>query len=63
MLVLKRKVGESIRIGDAKIIVVELRDDKVKLGIEAEPEIPVHREEVYQAIRRSERNGSDQSGQ
>lgn len=51
MLVLSRKVGEMIRIGDVSVAVIEIRGDKVRLGIEAPPEVKVHREEVYQAIK------------
>lgn len=51
-----------IRIGDdVEIIVVELRDDRVKLGIIAPMEIPVHREEVYQAIHQVEGRKSEES--
>jgi len=51
MLVLTRKLGEVIKIGDKiKIVVVSVEGGGVKLGIEAPPEIPVHREEVYQKI-------------
>ena len=53
MLVLSRKKNESIMIGDdITLVVVEIRGDKVRLGIEAPAEIPVHRREVYDAIRR-----------
>jgi carbon storage regulator len=53
MLVLSRKRGESIIIGDGiKIVIVDVRGDKVRLGVQASPEIPVHREEVYNAIQR-----------
>jgi len=52
MLVLSRKVDETIVIGDCiKIMVVELRGDKVRLGIEAPRDITVHRGEVDTAIR------------
>ncbi len=55
MLVLSRKKNESIVINnDITIVVVEIRGDKVRLGVEAPKEIPVHRREVYEAIRRSE---------
>ncbi len=55
MLVLSRKKNESIIINDdITIVVVEIRGDKVRLGIEAPKEIPVHRNEVYEAIRRSQ---------
>lgn len=53
MLVLSRKKDEKIIIGDDIIImVIEIRGDKVRLGIEAPKEISVHREEVYEAIQR-----------
>jgi carbon storage regulator len=55
MLVLSRKKNESIVINnDITIVVVEIRGDKVRLGIEAPKEVPVHRREVYEAIKRSE---------
>ena len=53
MLVLSRKKNERIMIGDdITIVVVEVRGDKVRLGIEAPKEIPVHRREVYDAIQK-----------
>ena len=56
MLVLSRMNNESIVIGDDIVItVVEIRGDKVRLGVDAPPEVPVHRREVYEAIRRMER--------
>ena len=58
MLVLSRKKNESIIINDdITIVVVEIRGDKVRLGVEAPKEIPVHRNEVYEAIRRSQEEG------
>ena len=55
MLVLSRKKNESIVINDdITIVVVEIRGDKVRLGVEAPKEITVHRREVYDAIRREE---------
>ena len=54
MLVLSRKKNESIVINDnITIVVVEIRGDKVRLGIEAPKEVPVHRREVYDAIHRN----------
>jgi carbon storage regulator len=51
MLVLSRKKNESIVINnDVIITVVEIRGDKVRLGIVAPKDVPVHREEVYEAI-------------
>ena len=54
MLVLSRKKDEVIVIGDnVRIMVIEIRGDKVRLGIEAPKEVSVHREEVYNAIHRA----------
>jgi carbon storage regulator len=54
MLVLSRKKNESIVINnDITIVVVEIRGDKVRLGVEAPKEVPVHRREVYDAIQRA----------
>ena len=54
MLVLSRKKNESIVINDdITIVVVEIRGDKVRLGVDAPKEVPVHRQEVYEAIRRN----------
>ncbi len=51
MLVLSRQRDESIVIGgDVVITVVDVRGDKVRIGISAPHEVPVHREEVYEAI-------------
>ena len=62
MLVLSRKKNESIVINnDITIVVVEIRGDKVRLGVEAPKEVPVHRREVYEAIRRNELAESDKA--
>ena len=54
MLVLSRKKNESIMIRDDIVItVVDIRGDKVRLGIEAPKEVAVHRREVYDAIKRA----------
>jgi carbon storage regulator len=55
MLVLARKRDESIIIGDDIVIkIIDIREDTVRLGIEAPKEISVHREEVYEAIKREQ---------
>lgn len=54
MLVLTRHRNESIYIGDDVVItVVEIRGDKVRLGVEAPKSVPVHRQEVFEAIQRA----------
>lgn len=56
MLVLSRKKDESLIIGDhITITVVEVRGDKVRLGIEAPIEVSVHRKEVYDAIQKAKK--------
>ena len=60
MLVLSRQRDESIIIGDNVVVtVVDVRGDKVRLGIDAPVEIPVHRREVYEAIQRENRQAGD----
>ena len=63
MLVLSRQRDESIMIGDnVEIIIVDVRGDKVRLGITAPKDIPVHRREIYDAIQRekSEESQTDE---
>jgi len=50
-----RHVGEAIRVGDIKVVVIQIRGVEVHLGIQAPMNVPVHREEIYQAIPESER--------
>ncbi len=53
MLVLSRQVDQTIMIGDdIEITIVDIRGDKVRVGINAPADIPVHRKEVYEAIKR-----------
>ena len=59
MLVLSRQRDETIMIGDdIEVTVVDIRGDKVRLGITAPKEISVHRKEVYDAIRRENREAA-----
>lgn len=70
MLVLTRLPKESIIIGKlVKVTIVEVRGDRVKLGIEAPKEVSVHREEVYEQIQKEKKDenkgpteGSEQNG-
>ncbi len=61
MLVLSRQRDESIMIGDdVEIIIVDVRGDKVRLGITAPKNIPVHRREIYDAIQREKEESQKQ---
>lgn len=60
MLVLSRKLNQAIRINDdIRIVVVDVRGDKVRLGIEAPKTTPVHREEIWAALQREIENNED----
>jgi carbon storage regulator len=63
MLVLSRKCGEKIILSDDNVVltVLEVRGDRVRLGIEAPASVPVHRLEVWQRIQRAE--GTDNTAQ
>ena len=59
MLVLSRKVNQSIMVGDnVRVVVVAVDRDQVKLGIEAPREIAVHRSEIYEEIQRSNQSAA-----
>jgi carbon storage regulator len=62
MLLLTRKLGENIRIGDdVKITIVEVKGNHVKLGIDAPPSVKVHREEIYERIQQENRRAPGHS--
>ncbi|HAU38223.1 MAG TPA: carbon storage regulator [Phycisphaerales bacterium] len=64
MLVLSRQRDETIVIGDdIEITVVDIRGEKVRLGISAPPHVPVHRKEVYEAIKRENAAAAEAKGQ
>ena len=64
MLLLTRKLGENIRIGDdVKITIVEVKGNHVKLGIDAPPSVKVHREEIYERIQQENRRAQAQQQQ
>ena len=64
MLVLTRKLGESIAIDDhIKIRVVQIKGKQVRLGIEAPKETKIHREEVYQSIQQTNVESSNVSSE
>ena len=62
MLVLTRKIGEGIAIGDdIKIVVMQIKGKQVRLGIKASPNTVIHREEVYQRILEENKKASGTS--
>ena len=64
MLVLSRQRDQSIFIGDdIEITIVDIRGDKVRIGIKAPPHVPVHRQEVYEAIKREKEAAAQQTGE
>jgi carbon storage regulator len=61
MLILTRRIGEIIRIGnDVTIAVLGIKGNQVRIGIEAPKSVPVHREEIYERIKK-ERQAGDSS--
>ncbi len=63
MLVLTRSISEEIRIGhDIVVRVLEIRGDRVRLGIAAPATVPVHRQEVYEEIERTNREALEVAG-
>ncbi|MBU2552332.1 MAG: carbon storage regulator CsrA [Proteobacteria bacterium] len=62
MLILTRKIGETIAIGDdVKVQVIDVKGKQVRLGIQAPTEMAVHREEVYERIREENRQAASLS--
>ncbi len=63
MLILSRKSGESIVIaGNIRVKVMRVEGDVVKIGVDAPPSVPVHRQEVYDEIQRSNQQALTQPG-
>ena len=61
MLVLTRKAGESIIIGDGiEITVIETKGDQIKLGIKAPKEVDIHRKEIYESIQQANKQAVNQ---
>ena len=63
MLILTRRVGETVIIGnDVDVTVLGVKGNQVRLGVKAPKEIAVHREEIYQRICREQANGGSKPG-
>ena len=64
MLILTRKSGEGIRIGDdIRVVVLEVKGNQVRIGIEASASMPVHRDEVYEKIKSENIKASTVTGE
>lgn len=58
MLILTRRINETLNIGDdVQVTVLGIKGNQVRIGINAPRDVPVHREEIYQRIKREERGG------
>ena len=60
MLILTRRINETLNIGDdVQVTVLGIKGNQVRIGIDAPRDVPVHREEIYQRIKREERMNSE----
>jgi carbon storage regulator len=63
VLILTRRIGESVHIGDdIRLTVLGVRDSQVRIGINAPKEVPVHREEIYYRIKHEQELRGAQPG-
>jgi carbon storage regulator len=60
MLILTRRIGETVKIGDdVAVRIVGVQGNQVRIGVEAPKDVPVHREEIYEKIQREQQGGNE----
>lgn len=63
MLILTRRVGETLNIGDeVRVTVLGIKGNQVRIGVTAPKDVPVHREEIYERIQREKDGGDEVNG-